>query len=316
MHYLLRTVASASDLLLYTETCRQWGHLIRDAVGCLLLVHNASEKESVGTPGYHHASVFTLSKHMLDMADGLSLLVDQGTGAPARPMLRSLFDAQIALSYITKPGGQDTITRALAYQVAHAYHRIRTLRLLDPDTQEGQEFLAEVKDDPVWNALQHAPRESGRILEELEALLKLPEFAPVVAEWTRVRQKRKAEPQWYWLFDGPLSIKAMASETGHIGGYRLLYSLWVGSLQAGDAMGNLTRNAEGRAILRPLRFPADLQNITVMVVHAILGAAEELMKMYDKNPGTRDSFMKLYRDTVEERYSALRKNPHILNIAY
>jgi hypothetical protein len=81
-------------------------------------------------------------------------------------------------------------------------------------------------------------------------------------------------------------------------------------------MGNLTRNAEGRAILRPLRFPADLQNITVMVVHAILGAAEELMKTYDKDPATREAYTKKYQETVEERYSALRKNPQILNIAY
>lgn len=317
MHYLVRTVASASDLLLYTETCRQWGHLIRDAVQCLLLVHNASERQSLeGGGGYHHATLFTLSKQLLDVADGVSLLVDQGSGAPARPMLRSLFEAQIALSYVTGPGGQEMVNRALAYQVAHAHHRIRTLRLLNPETQEGLDFLKEVKEDPVWSALQHGPQDSGRIMEELETLLKLPEFVPVEAEWLRVRTAKKQDPQWYWLFNGPLSIKAMAQETGHIGAYRLLYSLWVGSLQAGDAMANLMRNAEGRAILRPLRFPAELQNVTVMVVNAMLGAAEELLKTYDKQSGTREAFEKQVKETVEEKYSALLKNPQILNISY
>jgi hypothetical protein len=168
----------------------------------------------------------------------------------------------------------------------------------------------------VWAALQHAPRESAKTIEDLQTLLQREEFAPIEAEWQRVRAAKKAEPQWYWLFNGPLSIRNLAAETGHLGGYRLLYSLWVGSLQAGDAMANLTRNAEGRAILRPLRFPADLQNITVMTVHTLLGAAEELLNIYHQDPATRETFTERYKVTVEERYAALRKNPQILNIAY
>jgi hypothetical protein len=313
MHYLLRSVTSASDLLLYTETCRQWGHLLRDAVQAHLLVHNATEKDSHQTPGYHHATIFALSRHILDMSDGLSLLIDQGSGGAGHPILRSLFEAQIALSYIAK---DDTINRALAFQVAHMHHRQRTSRLVDPQTPEGAEFSEEVKEDPVWSSFQNVPWDSARVIDELTELLKKPEFAPIEAEWQRVRTQKKQDPQWYWMFNGPLSIRALARESGHIGSYRLLYSLWVGSLQAGDVMANFTRNSEGRAVLRPLRFPMDLQNGTIMAISALLGAAEDLMKIYNQNPTIRETFTQKVRETVEEKYAALIKYPQILNITY
>src|SRR4051812_41010847 len=98
--YFLECISSPSEKLQYTEVCRNWGHLIRDTIGYVIKVYQFAEKESVRNRSGHHATLFSLTKHSMDMADGISLLVDQGCGIAAKPLLRSLFEAQLGLRYI------------------------------------------------------------------------------------------------------------------------------------------------------------------------------------------------------------------------
>src|SRR2546426_959083 len=70
--------------------------------------------------GHHHASMLLLYRHVLEMIDGVSVLVRQAAIDPCQPLLRSALEASMGIEYMLE---KDTEQRALAYQVAHIRKR-------------------------------------------------------------------------------------------------------------------------------------------------------------------------------------------------
>jgi hypothetical protein len=309
--YFTDCISSSSEIMLFEHTCREWGHLIRDTIKCVIQVYQIAEKETANGPDFQRATLFMLVKHALDMADGVSLLVDHGCGIPAKLPLRSLFETHLGLRYIRMA---DTENRAKAYQVAHAHEHMRNYRLYDSTTPEGKAYREELKSDPNFPSVPNADTESRRRIAALTTMLKRPDFAAVEAEWIRTKGASKLDPHWYQLFNGPRNIKQLAKTTGNIGSYYLFYSAWSSTVHASDALQNLSKNHAGKAVLRPLRYPVDLQLVTKLTVTYLLAVALELSQEYLPDPVRNAEFAKNYLQSIRSRYLQLISGPDVLKI--
>lgn len=232
--------------------------------------------------GHHHASMLLLYRHVLEMIDGVSVLVRQAAVDPCQPLLRSAMEASMGIEYMLE---KETEKRALAYQVVHIRRRIREHTRNDPSTEAGKDFQKALDDDKLSSGIQIPAHASAPAIDKLAQVLAMPEYTPVDQEWERLYLKhakagRKGVPPWYSLFDGPRSIRQLALHLKRGGMYDTLYSNWSESVHAGGAM--LT--VAGRAsTIRMLRHPQRAQLVTVFGVSFASEATRSMLTRYAPN---------------------------------
>src|SRR5262249_25125126 len=112
-------------------------------------------------------------RHLLEMIDGVEILLAQA-GCPAAALqLRSAFDALLALEYMTK---EDSSRRGLAYLVTFFLRLSALYRRLDPTTDEGRKWhehaRRELHPDVAANMARIASLAGSQ--EDIEKRLALP----------------------------------------------------------------------------------------------------------------------------------------------
>ena len=152
--------------------------LLQELVNAGLMAFLRCEVE-VADKGVENEDVaaLILYRHMIEMVDGIQVLVLQSCGTAAIPLLRSEFEASMGLSYLL--GDADRyLQRSLSWLVAHLHGAIKGRKVLDLSSQGGKEFA------------QFYQEEFGRVVPELSQ----PEIAAEIAAMERAPQNAQFSP--------------------------------------------------------------------------------------------------------------------------
>lgn len=241
-----------------------------------------------------NVAVMVLYLHMIEMTDGIEVLLSECCPGPAIPLLRSSFEALISIEYILE---ENYVQRSLSWVADYAHNRISGWKRLDPTSPQGIQFLESIEADIHLNSEFMKRPEAGQkevqgAVENLENLLRKPYFEFIEEEIGAYRKNRHRRPSWYQLFGGPENLRGLARCVGRHAQYDFLYREWSDVTHAHD----LSRFTDSR-----LRSPAPLKDAAVFASGFLLSASGSLLKKF--RPG--EVMAVWYKREVQERFLTL-----------
>jgi len=210
-------------------------------------------------PEWYDFASLALFRHMMQMADGIQILLSAGTSAPTVPLLRSMLESLLSLKYIHADKYEQ---RSLCWLCAHIHQEIALKEMTDIQTEAGKDLydliVKEFGDDTLAKAFEKRSSDSKTIHELREALGR-PELVEIETEYQRIkeqRQKRRKwyQPKWHELFSGPTSIYGLAETVRMLSSYRVFYQPWSATVHGTEATRLLFRKEDGTAGFKSLRF--------------------------------------------------------------
>lgn len=239
--------------------------------------------------------------HVIEMTDGIEVLISQSCAVPAIPLLRSSFEALFTIEYILEGDYQ---RRAFAWLVCYVHNRLSQYEMLDPSHQKGKEFLVTFAADSVskYMKLLSFPNLS-QVIQNLKSLLNNPNYQFADYEYQRIKNIRKRKPNWYSLFGGPGNLRDLAKHLNCGAQYDILYRSWSSIAHADDLSRFLAKTDEGYPGIKPLRNPEELKQVSSIASSFILGATEKILGKF--RAGEMASFRKWYIRETQRLHLAL-----------
>ena len=239
-----------------------------------------------------------LYRHMIEFVDGMEVLVSHSCGTPAIPLLRSCFEALLALEYMFE---RDYVNRSLSWLAVYVRKRVASYELLDPETANGKQFLRAATSDKVARdvTLPEAT-EVREAVAGLRSVLTRTQFEPVLDELADHKKRGNRNVPWYGLFGGPGNLEQLARHLGRPAQYEILYRQWSRVLHAGDFSRFVTMSSDGEGGIRPLREPDAIRNIASFAATFMLDATRKMLKKF--RPGEETSLRKWYEREVRRDY--------------
>ena len=206
-----------------------------------------------------HKVVASLFRKLIEQADAGYVLAKHDLEGPLTVMKRSILETYLAVRYILE---KESLVkdRAYSYYVG---------------------FLMDSKDDMrTWYKQQKidvSDLELERLIDINSALLKNPKLKYILQEWkdTKRKLKKSYNPNWYSLFNGPKSLKQLA--TTLMENESLVYTFYgslsqeAHSYKALDAA-NYTELMDKPLEIKPIRCgvdPSDVSNIKSFLTGAM-----------------------------------------------
>jgi len=298
--------------------------IFRDIVdeGSWLLGRVVQTVGATASPRPAHVAVVLLLRHILSLADSVDELFRAGCVQPAMLPMRAILEARMQLLYILgernpytqnpiekgdvdavprDPAGRPFAGAALeaiqdqrgrAYWVAELRRQRDTAMSLDAAVVAPRlEYLLGSATVPASLADPAVQAEAAASVARWNALLSATENAPVVAEFQRVRGKRKYDPDWYSLWGGPQTVRGLARSVGMAFQYDWFYSRASRTMHGTDVLGQLgTERPTGGRSVAPLREATGLANLsTAFVIQMSLVYRSAVIAVRpDEEPRTRE----------------------------
>jgi hypothetical protein len=247
---------------------------------------------------YYHATIFLLMRHIVETVDGVSVLVAKGSKDNCGLLLRSSFEAMAGIVYILKA---DTERRALAYQVAHIHRKIKLYRKFVPTDDVGRQLRVDLKDDQLVSFFDLPITDWQKRIDGLKRTFAMPEYAPIQAEWERLKKERKGDPNWYTLFGGPSDMRKLALDIGRGSFYEILYRPWSDFTHAEGVFGNISQGADDDVLMKPVRSPKGIEQACNFACHFCLETVRSVLLAFAPDEWLR----------FERRYSAELRARHV-----
>jgi len=242
--------------------------------------------------------------HVIEMTDGIEVLVAQSCPIPAIPLLRSSFEALLTIDYILEADYQ---RRAFTWLVCYVHKRLSQYEMLDHSHPKGKEFLAILAADEVskYMKLPSFPN-LAQAIQNLESLLiNNPNYQIADSEYQSLKSRRKRKPNWYSLFGGPPNLRELARHLSRGAQYDILYRSWSHITHAVDLSRFLTHTNKGSPAFRPLRNPEELKLVSEIASTFILQATKKMLGKF--RAGEMASFGRWYAREAQKRHLALTK---------
>ncbi|WP_018768073.1 DUF5677 domain-containing protein [Bacillus sp. 105MF] len=147
-----------------------------------------------------HKIIIALYRKLLEQADASYVLADHDLEGPLTVMKRAIFETYLSLRYILQEE-ELIISRAYSYYVGF---------LIDSKS-DGEEWLSQSKIDISDLNLEHK-------LNGISEILNNPILKNTIREWEDTKTKlekrfrRKYNPKWYSLYNGPTSIRVLSNK--------------------------------------------------------------------------------------------------------
>ena len=239
-------------------------------------------------------AILALYRHVIEMIDGVEVLISQACSVPAVPLLRSAFEASLSIQYILETE-QDYGRRCLAWLVGYIHKRLDMLERLDPTTSKGQNARRLIQDDEITSRLLlPSSQDLQQSAADLHALLSEPHLQSIEAEYQRCQKA-----SWYQLFNGPSSLYKLAEHLGKGGLYEILYRSWSTTVHAQDLLPFIAQTPKGEATMGALRDPNLVRETARFAAPILLEATRRVLKKL--RPG-EDSFDAWFRKDVLALY--------------
>lgn len=244
-------------------------------------------------------AVLALYRHIIEMTDGIEVLISQCCAIPAIPLLRSSFEALLSIEYVLE-NDQEYARRSLSWLVGYVHKRLDLYERLDTSTAKGKEFKRFFDEDKnIFNVPLPPAVEAQKAKANLQSMLAKPHLQPIEAEFSSYRRR----PHWYKLFDGPSDLPALARHLKRRGQYEVLYRYWSRVAHAQDLLSFIARTAKGEPSIGRLRDPSLIKEVASYAASFILGATRLVLGKF--RPG--EDLSKWYKREVRERYLTITK---------
>lgn len=250
--------------------------LLRELVDSGLMIFRRCEVEAARTGTENEdIAAFAQYRHIIEMVDGIEVLVTQSCGTAAIPVLRTVFEGTLGLLYLLEDESK-YVERALSWLVADIHIGIRARQVLEPGTEKGKEY-AQLYGKELGRVIPTVPNASlAAEIQQLESQLQTPQFAPIDAEYTRTKKALNRNPDWFSLFGGPKNRAELAERLGRGTMYRLLYGDWSTLSHGNDLRRYLSTDA-GRPAYDAVRRPNELQSISQLAALLLVMASRAMI---------------------------------------
>jgi hypothetical protein len=260
------------------------------------------------TGGDENLVILFVYRHFLEMLDSVIVQVAESVAAPAALQLRAMFEALLAIEYLTEDTSQ-TVSRAYAYLYKMEVNRRKFYALNDPNSAEGKQLQKFIADDPYakeWKPLID-PKDIATRIADIDAMLAKPELVAATKEAKLAKKRVRGTPPWHSFYGGPKNIAELAQAMKRGAAYAFLYREWSERTHSVDAVDRiLTHHPYGPAA-RGLRDATELNTTIEFAITFAIDAARCLIRYY--RPGEEVAFSKwLAREVIPNR----RKIPRIV----
>jgi hypothetical protein len=239
-------------------------------------------------------AILALYRHIIEITDGIEVLIAQSGAIPAIPLLRSSFEASLSIEYILEKDAVYT-RRSLAWLIGYVHKRLDMYERFDPSTSKGREFKRLFDQDKTVSDIKMPPSsEAQKAIANLQSMLSKPHLQDVEKEYSRY----KRAPNWYHLFGGPLNLRALAEYLNRGAQYEFLYRQWSTTAHAQNLLPFLARTEKGESAIGRLRNPKEMKTVVSFASTFILDATRLILGKL--RPG--EDFSKWYIEEVRGRY--------------
>ena len=250
-----------------------------------------------------HLAPLALYRHILELTDGTEVLVSNAAPSASIPLLRSAFEALLALEFILEDNTHYEL-RSLAWLAGYVRRTIRTYRSLLTKTDEGKEFIIAIKEDKTVRTFPLPPEsEISKAIQNLDQLLSREQFCAIVAEFNSY----KRDPPWYSLFHGPENLRKLASRLRRTAQYDVLYRQWSMSAHAHNFRPFIANAESGQPAIRGLRDLAMTHEVTTFAVTFIIDATRLLINKFHPGEAWGNWYFREVRDSYTQIAGAFRQ---------
>ena len=238
-----------------------------------------------------HLGLLTMYRQMIEMADGIEVLLRHSCALASVPLARSLYEAKLGILFLTR---EPSTKRALAWVVAFAHQQLEVYRSIGEGGSMSGAWERQFGQPP-----QMLP-DPGRSIARLESLLCQPHIVAIQAEYEG-RRKRRSRPPWYSLYDGPADLRELARRLNREAEYLGYYRFWSRLVHANDFSSFTTAQPGQGLIWLYARFPGQLQQLSTFTVASLIEATQAMLEHL--RPG--ESWQEWYRAEVRDAFLKL-----------
>ena len=254
-----------------------------------------------------------LHRNAVEIIDAIAILISNSCSEPARIVLRTLLETYLYCQYITE---KDSQKRALSFLICHYHQKLDFNYKLDPKTQQGKQFINELKEDKILKNYRLAQQELLRkSIDNLESLVKEKLYEEVENEYQRLKKISKyRKPFWYEFFGGPSSIEKLAKHLKQAGIYHLLYRSLSQSTHGRNIIDGYISPGynDGEVLFSQIRFPYSAQMVTQYTFTLALRIYRIMIKYH--LPEKENAFDAFYTNEIRNFYLNIsRKKVLIIN---
>ena len=258
---------------------------------------NSGNEEDIALP--------LLYLHIIEMTDGIEVLLAHSCPVPAKLLLRSVFESLLSIEYIL----EDRYSlRALSWLTFFMRKKLALYKSYDPSTSEGRQLRKIVSNDKIVGEVEiEYPPEFDDFIQNYEVRLNSSKFKQVQDEIDRYKVDNNNQPkQWYQLFGppspkkAPWNIEELAKHLRRGGMYEILYREWSSIQHAVSPSRFITASGEGTQAIRALRNPSQVSEVANFAVTFITNATHLVLGKF--RPGEEVSFATWYKQNVQNHY--------------
>lgn len=219
------------------------------------------------------AVVLLLTRHVVEMIDGVSILIANGSSINCQLLLRSALDAILQLLYLLE---EDGTQRSICYQVNHARKKIAMYRKLDKFHADGIQLRNEIANETSVELFSNVPFDPVAAIAKLEIMLADQPFNEINQHF-----KAKKPKYWYSAFDGPKSIRDLAKHLKLLRFYETLFRTWSDTVHAGGVIQNARKSGTpGKFRVRLVRHPEGIESNCVLSADFTFMLTKSLLSKY------------------------------------
>jgi hypothetical protein len=262
---------------------------------------NAFRRCEASTTGNENedVAVLMLYLHLIEMIDGIEVLISESCPTPAEPLARSAFEALLSIEYILD---SDYVRRSLSWLAVYVHNRIKLHESFDPSTPRGQAFQrAWVNDQTVQNiTLPPADQAKAQAaIANLQDLLARPQFQPIEAE---IKRQKRRNPKWYQLFGGPSNLRELAHHLRREAQYHVFYTHWSSISHAHDLSRFIGKTSDGGPGYKMLRDPDKIQEVTRHAANIMLAGTRLVLDKFRPQEDMNSWYLREVRKRFLELY--------------
>lgn len=248
-------------------------------------------------------ATIALYRHILEMTDAFEVLIGESCTTPAEPILRSTFEALMALEYILE-NDKDYVSRSLSWLLQYVKSKIALYESFLPTTTKGKQFQAAMKrDKSLRNWDKEPPADAQKAIGNLEKMLSRPQFSVILAEYKNLSKTRR-KIEWYSLFGGPKNLQELASHLKRDVQYEIMYRQWSKVAHAYDFSNFIGRTAAGESGIKGIRDPQPIINLSRFSATFIAEATRLMLQKFRAG----ENFAQYYEKEIRKNFMALMKS--------
>lgn len=259
-------IANAKDIIKIA------GPALREAVNYSVNLFGRIQS-SISQEKHEDQPIPYLYLHIIEMADGIEVLINNSCSNAAIPQLRSIFESLLYMEYLCKENFEQ---RALAWVAQYLHSKLDQFDKLDESSKKGvsakKVFEAELK------FIKRPPINQNELHNKIDGIKKIltePQFVPIENERNRLKKLDKLGrwPNWFQLFGGPSNLGDLASHLSKNSQYDILYRYWSSISHAHDISRFFIKADDSKLYFTKLRDSSDMILIFQLTISWVNEAA-------------------------------------------